>query len=141
MFPCFEEIKKLFTSLDNKIICVVAIKDNIIQGGAFIPWNENSGYYLYGRSIERTHTDAMNHLQREVILKLKQLGVSKYDFVGARLNPKKGLKKEGDKFIGRYTYDGDHCVIMPGAKIGKGSIVGAHSYIDGKFPDFSILRG
>lgn len=44
-------------------------------------------------------------------------------------------------FIGKYSYIGAHSVIMPGSKIGKGSIVSAYSYVNGEFPDYSILRG
>lgn len=47
----------------------------------------------------------------------------------------------GDIFIGEYSYIGAHCVIMPGTKIGKGCIVSAFSYVNGEFPDYSILRG
>lgn len=43
--------------------------------------------------------------------------------------------------IGKYSYIGAHSVIMPGTKIGKGSIVSGFSYVNGEFPDYSILRG
>lgn len=43
--------------------------------------------------------------------------------------------------IGKYSYIGAHSVIMPGSIIGKGSIVSAYSYVNGVFPDYSILRG
>ena len=44
-------------------------------------------------------------------------------------------------FIGKFTYIGPHSVIMPGTKIGKGSIVAAYSFVSGKFPDYSIIKG
>jgi acetyltransferase-like isoleucine patch superfamily enzyme len=44
-------------------------------------------------------------------------------------------------FIGENTYIGAHSTIMPGTRIGKGSIVSAFSYVKGEFPDFSIIRG
>jgi acetyltransferase-like isoleucine patch superfamily enzyme len=43
--------------------------------------------------------------------------------------------------IGKYSYIGAHSVIMPGTKLGKGCIVSAFSYVNGEFPDYSILRG
>lgn len=52
----------------------------------------------------------------------------------------KGYLK-GDVEIGKYTFVGPHSVIMPGSKIGKGSLVSAYSYVDGEYPDFSILKG
>ena len=48
---------------------------------------------------------------------------------------------EGSVEIGSHTYIGAHSVIMPGSKLGKGCIVSAYSYVSGKFPDYSILRG
>ena len=51
-----------------------------------------------------------------------------------------GLQK-GDTIIGDFTYIGAHSVIMPGSKLVKGCIVSAFSYVNGVFPDYSILRG
>lgn len=47
----------------------------------------------------------------------------------------------GSVHIGKYTFVGPHCVIMPNTKIGKGSLVSAYSYVRGEFPDFSIIAG
>ena len=52
----------------------------------------------------------------------------------------KGYVK-GSVLIGNYTFIGPHCVIMPETDIGKGSLVAAYSYVEGKFPDFSIIKG
>lgn len=44
--------------------------------------------------------------------------------------------------IGKYTFIGAHCVLMPGVHIGKGSIIQAFSYVkQGVYPDFAILGG
>ena len=43
--------------------------------------------------------------------------------------------------IGDYCFIGPHSVITPNTSIGKGSIISAYSYVSGKFPDFSIIRG
>ena len=48
---------------------------------------------------------------------------------------------KGTVFIGKYSFIGPHVVIMPGTKIGKGSIVSAFSYVQGDFPDFSVIKG
>ena len=52
----------------------------------------------------------------------------------------KGYVK-GSVCIGKYTFIGPHSVIMPGTKIGKGSIVSAYSMVKGDFPEFSIIAG
>lgn len=48
---------------------------------------------------------------------------------------------KGPVSIGKYTFVGPYVVIMPGTKIGKGCIVSAYSYVQGDFPDFSIIKG
>lgn len=49
--------------------------------------------------------------------------------------------KKGPIYIGEYTFIGPHCVIMPETKIGKGCIVSAYSFVQGQFPDYSIISG
>lgn len=48
---------------------------------------------------------------------------------------------EGAVKIGKYTFVGPHSTIMPGTTIGKGSLIAAYSYVQGEFPDFSIIAG
>lgn len=43
--------------------------------------------------------------------------------------------------LGAYTFVGPGSIVMPGTHIGKGCIVQAHSYVQGDFPDFSIIGG
>lgn len=44
--------------------------------------------------------------------------------------------------IGRYSFIGPHSVLMPGTRLGKGSIVTAYSFVPaGEYPDFAILAG
>lgn len=52
----------------------------------------------------------------------------------------KGYEK-GEIKIGKYSFIGPHSVIMPNTKIGKGSIVSAYSYVQGRFPEFAIIKG
>jgi acetyltransferase-like isoleucine patch superfamily enzyme len=48
---------------------------------------------------------------------------------------------KGSIKIGSFTFIGANAIIMPGTEIGKGCIVGAFSYVQGTFPDFSIISG
>jgi acetyltransferase-like isoleucine patch superfamily enzyme len=52
----------------------------------------------------------------------------------------KGYLK-GSIHIGAYTFVGPHVTIMPNTKIGKGCLISAYSFVQGQFPDFSIIRG
>ena len=63
------------------------------------------------------------------------------NYINEIKNLEKDVLKQGDVYIGDYTYVGAHSTIMPGSKLGKGCIVGAYSYVNGVFPDYSILRG
>lgn len=48
---------------------------------------------------------------------------------------------KGSTSIGAYTFVGPYATIMPGSRIGKGSIVSAYAYVNGEFPDFSVIAG
>jgi acetyltransferase-like isoleucine patch superfamily enzyme len=43
--------------------------------------------------------------------------------------------------IGDYSFIGTSSVLLPGASLGKGCIVGAGSVVKGKFPDYSVIAG
>lgn len=48
---------------------------------------------------------------------------------------------KGEIYIGKFSFIGPHCTIMPNTKIGKGSLVQAYSYVKGNFHDFAIIGG
>lgn len=43
--------------------------------------------------------------------------------------------------IGPYSFIGAHATLLPGTRLGKGSLVSAYSQVQGEFPDFAILAG
>ena len=44
-------------------------------------------------------------------------------------------------FIGDKTWIGDNACILPGTRIGRGSVVGANSVVRGVFPDYCVIVG
>ncbi len=48
---------------------------------------------------------------------------------------------KGSVYIGKYTFIGPHSMIMPNTNIGKGCLISAYSFVQGDFPDFSIIAG
>lgn len=62
------------------------------------------------------------------------------NYINVPENDKIGYKR-GLVTIGAYTFIGPHVVIMPGTIIGKGSIVSAFSYLDGEYPEYSVIGG
>lgn len=43
--------------------------------------------------------------------------------------------------IGPYCFIGPHSVVAPGARLGRGVLVRAFSYVQGQVPDFAIMQG
>lgn len=43
--------------------------------------------------------------------------------------------------IGEYSFVGAHATLLPGTRLGRGSIVSAYSLVSGEHPDFAILAG
>lgn len=43
--------------------------------------------------------------------------------------------------IGAYSFVGPHSVIEAGSVLGRGTLVGSHSRVRGRFPDFAVLSG
>ena len=43
--------------------------------------------------------------------------------------------------IGAYTFIGPYTTIMPNTTIGKGCLISAYSFLQGHYPDFSIIKG
>jgi lipid II:glycine glycyltransferase (peptidoglycan interpeptide bridge formation enzyme) len=103
-FMSREKFQHQLKNLNKNVrVFVARTEDGLLQGCAVIPYSSHSGYYLHGGSVSRPLTGAMNFLQYKVMLSLKESGVEQYDFVGARINVKKGTKLEGiQKFKERF---------------------------------------
>ncbi|MCY4753433.1 acyltransferase [Pelomonas aquatica] len=43
--------------------------------------------------------------------------------------------------IGPYSFVGAHATLLPGTRLGKGTLVSAYSLVQGEFPDYAILAG
>lgn len=104
----FLEENKFYSLVKNiKNIKIFSVyKDDEIQGVIVVPYSKYKAYYLYGGSIENPFLGAMNFLHWETIKYFKNLGIRKYDFLGARLSPPKGSKLEGiQRFKSRFGCD------------------------------------
>ncbi len=100
------EFRKFAASLGENLKLFVAIHEGRVQGCAALPFSQHAAYYLYGGSATGPVTGAMNFLHWEAMRQFRSLGVQRYDFVGARINPEKGSKQEGllmfkERFGGR----------------------------------------
>jgi len=43
--------------------------------------------------------------------------------------------------VGAYSFIGPHSVLAPGARLGRGVLVKAYSYVSGEVPDFAVVEG
>ncbi|MBU0728528.1 MAG: GNAT family N-acetyltransferase, partial [Proteobacteria bacterium] len=82
-------------SLGQNIAILVAEFQGEVQGCVVIPFSNHCAYYVYGGSIPKPMTGAMNLLHWQAIKQFHDSGVKQYDFVGVRINPEKGSKQEG----------------------------------------------
>ena len=97
-----EVLKSKILKLKDNFLVAGSYHNNQIQSGIIIPFNKIKGYYVYGGSIDRPMLGAHNLLQWEIIKKLKLLNVEKYDFVGARIEPKTDKLKGIQRFKARF---------------------------------------
>jgi hypothetical protein len=99
--------KRQVLAFGENVMVSVAEFDGVAQGCAVMPFSRSSAYYMHGGSISGPLTGAMNLLQWEAIKTFRELGVRRYDFFGARMDPEKGSKAEGiakfkERFGARY---------------------------------------
>lgn len=69
--------------------------DNKIQAAAIILITSKLAIYWHGASCNNTSAGISNYLHWQIIKKLKEEFVEKYDFGGLSINPDKGSKSEG----------------------------------------------
>lgn len=102
-YPSLRLLETLWTDLDKSLLSLGAFDNGQLQGVALVPFDRERGYYLYGGSIEKPHSGALNLLQFEVMRQLRQRGVKLYDLVGARIDVRAGTKYEGiQRFKARF---------------------------------------
>ena len=98
-YPSIEELERV----KNFSKFYIALKDGVVQGSCVLPYNKHGAYYLYGGSIERPYTGSLNYMHYFAMLELKKEGIKEYDFMGARVEVKKGSKLEGiQRFKSRF---------------------------------------
>jgi hypothetical protein len=94
-FMSYDGFKRMVLGLGENVRVLIAEYQGAVQGCAVIPFSSHSAYYVYGGSILKPVTGAMNLLHWRAIQLFRDLGVKRYDFVGVRINPEKGSKQEG----------------------------------------------
>jgi hypothetical protein len=91
----YETFKHQVMGFGDYVRVFIAEHEGVVQGCAVVPFSDHSAYYMHGGGIANPVTGAMNLLQWEAIRQFRQLGVQRYDFFGARVEPEKDSKAEG----------------------------------------------
>jgi len=86
---------RMVQGLGERVEVFIASHAGEIQGCAVLPFSAYCAYYAYGGTASGPLTGAMNLLQWRSICHFLGLGVGRYDFCGARLDPEKGSKQAG----------------------------------------------
>lgn len=92
LVPKIEYLQKLKKNLGKNFLILKCTNNARIEAIVGVPLDNNVGYYLYGGSISKPSPGAMNLLQFETMLHLRNVNVKIYDFVGARISPSKASK-------------------------------------------------
>jgi hypothetical protein len=74
---------------------LMAEHQGVVQSYCLFAFSTPCVYAVYGGNIEHQCPGANKLLYWDAILLFRELGVEKFDFFGARINPQKGSKQEG----------------------------------------------
>jgi lipid II:glycine glycyltransferase (peptidoglycan interpeptide bridge formation enzyme) len=87
--------RRFAQSLGNNARILMAEYQGIPQSYSLFAFSEACAYWIYGGNILGQHQGATKLLQWEAIRSFRNIGVRKYDFFGARIDPPKNSKQEG----------------------------------------------
>jgi hypothetical protein len=90
-----ESFRRFAHSLGNNAKLLMAEYQGIPQSYSLFAFSTPCAYWIYGGNVQHQHQGAMKLLQWEAIRQFRSLGIHKFDFFGARINPEKGSKQEG----------------------------------------------
>lgn len=87
--------KNLMEKMGDNCVIYIAYLDGEPQSGAFLYYNMQMCYYMYGANKNNPHIGSGNLLQWKAILDMKERGIKKYSFVGCRINEDENSKYHG----------------------------------------------
>jgi hypothetical protein len=87
--------KRFALALGDNGKLLMAEYRGVAQSYSLFAFSTPCAYWIYGGNILHQRQGAMKLLQWEAIRLFRNLGVGKFDFFGARINPQKGSKQEG----------------------------------------------
>ena len=93
-FMNYDSFKRYALGLGENAKLMVADYQGVVQSCNLYAFSNYCAYAVYAGSIEGAHQGAMKLIQWEAIRHFCMLGVQRFDFMGARIDPEKGSKQE-----------------------------------------------
>ncbi|MEI9475380.1 MAG: GNAT family N-acetyltransferase [Deltaproteobacteria bacterium] len=95
--------RSLSEKLRGHITAYICEYNGELQGSGIFLFSRKSVLHLWAGSIPAPFSGAINYMVWKAIQDFKKMGISCYDFVGARINPVPGSKLEGiQRFKSRF---------------------------------------
>lgn len=93
-FMPYGEFRNFVNGLGENCKILIADCNNIAQSYTVFGFSNYCAYAIYAGNIDNQQQGANKLLYWEAIRLFKNLGIQRYDFVGARINPEKGSKQD-----------------------------------------------
>ena len=93
-FMSYEAFKRYVLGLGENGKIMIADYQGVAQSYVVFAFSNYCAYAVYAGNIANQHQGANKLLYWEAIRLFQKLGVQRYDFVGARIDPEKGSKQE-----------------------------------------------
>ena len=89
-----EDFRRYVDGLGDYARVLVAVHEGQVHSSTVYAFSEPCAYAVYGGNREDAQQGTMKLLQWEAVRLFKSLGVRRFDFFGARVDPEKGSKQE-----------------------------------------------
>ena len=93
-FMSYESLKRFMLGLGDKGRLVTAEYQGILQSCVIYAFSDYCAYAVYAGNASPQHQGANKLIYWDSFRLFKSLGVQRFDFVGARIDPEKGSKNE-----------------------------------------------
>lgn len=101
-FMSYDLLKRYVQGLGEYGKIVIAEHEGVLQSCVIYGFSNYCAYAVYGGNIPNQTKGANKLLHWEAVRLFKNLGVGRYDFVGARIDPEKGSKAEGINLLKKH---------------------------------------
>jgi hypothetical protein len=93
-FMSYESFKRYVLGLGENGLIMIADYQGVAQSYVLFAFSEYCAYAIYAGNIAGQQNGSNKLIYWEAIRLFKSMGVKRFDFVGARINPQKGSKQE-----------------------------------------------